>query len=292
MAVYFFYGEEDYNIDLELDKMRSKLNPDFLSMSYQVLDGPDYQSLVQVLRTPPMMFGSSLFVINAAKYFMDKKDKESVSLDDDELEDIDDALKNNPEGLDIVFVLKLPRGENKKPDSRRKLYKVLSKYNSKEFPAIKTYKTAEILAKIKSIASSKDIIIKDDAAQLLMEQIGNNLREFDVELDKLKIMAYPDKTVTKKMVEDISISNQDLFNLTDYIMRGEKGKALLELKKLLDKKYPLEIISALQTMLRRWILVKTKASLGTFELSKIVGVPEFVLKEEIKICICFRFSQA
>ena len=42
MAVYLFYGDEDYNIELEIEKMRSKLNPDFLSMSYQTLDNPDY----------------------------------------------------------------------------------------------------------------------------------------------------------------------------------------------------------------------------------------------------------
>ena len=28
MAVYFFYGDEDYNIELELSKMSSKLNPE------------------------------------------------------------------------------------------------------------------------------------------------------------------------------------------------------------------------------------------------------------------------
>ena len=38
--------------------------------------------------------------------------------------DIDDALKNNPEGLDIVFVVKLPRGENKKLDARKKIFKI------------------------------------------------------------------------------------------------------------------------------------------------------------------------
>lgn len=40
MAVYFFYGDEDYNIELELSKMSSNLNPDFKSMSLQTLDNP------------------------------------------------------------------------------------------------------------------------------------------------------------------------------------------------------------------------------------------------------------
>lgn len=278
MAVYFFYGDEDFNIDLELEAMRSKLNQDFLSMSFQTLDNPDYRTLITALRTPPMMFGDMLVVINADKYFSSNKN----FFEDNELEDIEDALNNNPESLNIVFVVKLPRDENKKLDSRKKLYKILAKHNPKEFAAFKTYKTAEISAWIKHRAKTKDLAIKDDAAELLIELIGNNLRQFDSELDKLKLIAYPEKTVTKKMVEEIAISNQDLFNITDLIMKNQKDKALLEFKKLTDKKHPLEILAAVQTMLRKWIILKTKASVcSPMELSKLTGQHEFVVKQTL-----------
>lgn len=279
MAVYFFYGDEEFNIELELDKMSSKLNPDFKSMSLQVLDNPSYSSLINALRTPPMMFGNMLVIINCEEYFLSNKN----FFDESELSDIEDALKNNPESLDVIFVVRLPRNENKKLDSRRKLYKILSKYNTKEFPTFKTYKTAEISAWIKGHAKNKGITLKDDAVELLIEQIGNNLREFDTELEKLKLIAYPEKTVTKKMVEDICISNQDLFNFTELIMRGEKDKALLEFKKLLDKKHPLELLSAIQTMIRKWIVLKTKSStLSPAELAKLTGQHEFVVKQTLQ----------
>ena len=278
MAVYFFYGDEDFNIDLKVEEMKTKLNPDFISMSFQVLDNPEYSELSTALRTPPMMFGNMLVVINSEKYFLSNKN----FFEDSELEDIEDALKNNPEGLDIVFVVKLPRDENKKLDSRRKLYKILSKYNPKEFPSFKTYKTAEIAGWIKQRAKKKELILKDDSLELLIQHIGNNLREFDGELDKLKLLAYPEKTVTKKMVEEIAISNEDLFNLADLIMINKKDLALLEFKKLLDKKHPLEILSALQTMIRRWIILKIKSNLSTFELSKLTGQHEFVVKQTLQ----------
>ena len=129
MAVYFFYGDEDFNIESEISKLRSKLNQDFISMSYQVLDNPDYKSLIQALRTPPMMFGEMLIVVNADSYFAGNKN----AFEDSELEDIKNALDNNPQGLNIIFTVVLPRGENKKLDSRRKLYKILSNYNKKEY---------------------------------------------------------------------------------------------------------------------------------------------------------------
>ena len=65
MAVYFFYGDEDFNIELELQKLSSKLNPDFKAMNYQEFDNPEYSVLVNALRTPPMMFGDMLIVINS-----------------------------------------------------------------------------------------------------------------------------------------------------------------------------------------------------------------------------------
>lgn len=278
MAVYFFYGDEDFNIELELQKLSSKLNPDFKAMNYQEFDNPEYSVLVNALRTPPMMFGDMLIVINSEEYFLSNKNV----FNDSELEDIDDALKNNPETLNVVFVVKLPRDENKKLDSRRKLYKILSKYNTKEFPTFKTYKVADISNWIINQAKTKDITLNQDAISLLIEQIGNNLRDFDAELDKLKLIAYPQKTVTKKMVEDICISNQDLFNFTELIMRGNKDSALLEFKKLLDKKHPLELLSAIQTMLRKWIILKISSNKSSLELSKIVGMHEFVVKQTLE----------
>ena len=84
------------------------------------------------------------------------------------------------------------------------------------------------------------------------------------------------------MVEEISISNQDLFNITELIMKNQKDKALLEFKKLTDKKHPLELLSAIQTMLRKWIIIKQKSSsFSTQELSKLTGTHEFVVKQTI-----------
>lgn len=278
MAVYFYYGDEDFLIDSEVESMRSKLNPDFISMSYKVLDNPEYPELINALRTPPMMFGESLFVINADKYFLSQKN----FFEDSELVDIEDALNNNPEMLNVVFVVKLPRDEGKKIDSRRKLYKILSKFNTEEFQTFKTYKTAEISDWIRRRAKKKDLILKDDAVNLLIELLGNDLRKFDIELDKLKLIAHPEKTITKQMVEDISVSNQDLFNITELIMKNRKDKALLEFKKLTDKKHPLEILAAIQTMLRKWIILKTKSSLSAAELSKITGMHEYVVKQTLQ----------
>ena len=219
-----------------------------------------------------------LVVINAEDYFLSNKN----FFEDKELVEIENAIINNPEMLDVAFVVKLPRNEGKKFDSRRKLYKILSKTNAKEFPVFKTYNVKELSIWIKNCAKSKDIAINEDAIHLLIEQIGNNLREFDVELEKLRLIAYPNKTVTKQMVADVSITNQDLFNFTDFIMKNQKDKALLEFKKLLDKKHPLEILAATQTMLKKWIILKLNSGESSQTLAKVSGMTEFLATKTLE----------
>lgn len=272
MAVYFFYGEEDFNIEQEIDKFKSKLDKNFLEMSFKIYNNPNFADLISILRTQPMMFGKMLIVINCLEYF-------SKTFEDKEIKEIEKAIEDNNENLDIIFVAELPRGEGKKLDSRKKLFKLLAKQNSKEFQTIPTYKTADLESWIIKNGKTKDLNFDKNALTAIISQIGNNLRQIDKELEKLKIFVYPNKTVTEEAVKKICISNEDLFAFSDYLMENKIDKALFEYRKLLDTKYPMEILSTLQTMLRRWIILKAKAKASNpTELSRLTGMHEYVVK--------------
>ena len=245
-------------------------------MSFKTYDNPKFADLTAILRTQPMMFGKMLIVINCLDYF-------SKTFDDKEIKEITSALENNNDNLDIVFLAILPRNEGKKLDSRKKFFKLLSKFNAREFPTIPTYKTAEIEEWVKKQAKSKGIKPSSDAVTNLVIQVGNNLRQLDTELDKLKLLAYPSENITADMVKEICISNEDLFAFSDLLMQNEKDRALLEFHKLLDKKHPLEILATLQTMLRRWIILKAKSGeLTNYELSRLTGQHEFVVQKTLQ----------
>lgn len=272
MAVYFFYGEEDFNIEQEIEKLKKGLDKNFLEMSFKTYDNPKFPDLISILRTQPMMFGKMLVVINCLDYF-------SKTFDDKEIKQIAEVLEENNGNLDIVFVAQLKRDEGKKLDSRKKFFKTLSKYNAQEFAVIPTYKTAELEGWIIKQAKAKKLKMDTNTATAMISQIGNNLRQLDTELDKLQLMAYPQNVVTPDMVKEICISNEDLFAFSDYLLEGKKDLALREYRKLLEKKYCMEIVSTLQTMLRRWIILKAKSSECTpMELSRLTGQHEYVVK--------------
>ena len=272
MAVYFFYGEEDYNIEREIDTLKQGLDKNFLDMSYKVYDHPKFVDLISILRSQPLMFGKMLVVIKSVNYF-------SKTFEDKEIKEIASALENNNENLDVVFVAELPRDGRKKLDSRKKFFKLLSKFNAKNFPLIPSYKTAELEGWVKKQASGKKLKMTQPAITTLVNQVGNNLRQLDRELDKLQLVAYPDNIVTPEMIKENCISNEDLFVMTDYLLAGEKDKALQEYRKITQKKHYLELFGALHTIVRRWIIYKAKSSkMSATELSRLTGTHEYVIK--------------
>lgn len=278
MSIYFFYGDEDYNIELEIKKLKKKLlDKNFAAMNFKTANNPNFPDLVALLRTQPMMFGNQIIVINCENYF-------SKTFEDNQLEEISKALEDNIDSLCIIFIAVLPRNEGKKVDSRKKIYKILTKFaQTQEFPTFRTYKIEDISNWINKEAKKLEITLERDAALALIEQVGNNLRELAQELEKLKLLAYPQNVITKKMVKEICISNEDLFGFADFLLKNDKGHALLEFQKLLDKKHPLEILTALQTMLRKWILIKSKSTeMSLFEISKLTGQHEFVVKTTLE----------
>ena len=291
MGVYFFYGDEDYLIEQELKKYRDALDKNFSAMNYNVYDSLSFPELIAVIRTQPMMFGKMMIVINTRKLLGGSGKRESllsVTLEDEQLEELQSALEGNIENCgnapDIFFIEKYEKDDKtKKPDTRRKIYKILSKYNLKEFPSIPTYRTSELTNIINSMAKKRGIKIQADASALLIESKGNNLREYELELDKLQLLAYPETTVTRAMVEEICDSNEDLFNLTDYIMTGNYGKALTELRKLLETNHPLKIMAALQTMLKKWIYMKLYSGKKSFkDIGIKVNMREYAVQKTLE----------
>ena len=280
--LYFYHGQEDYNIELELQKLRSKVvDKSFESTNYRVYDNPKFPELMDVLRTPSLMFGNVLAVINCEKYFFDTKGK--VNFDDKELKQIEETLQTMPESLYIVFVCRIERESTKKIDTRRKIFKIFSKYASvTEFPEFKPYQK-ELAAWIQKQVKKKDLIMSYDTVQFLIERLGTNLRVIDNELEKLKLAVYPEKMVKKEHIQNICTSTEDIFVLTDYILKGQKDMALLEFNKLCTNKHYLEILAVLQTNFSRLAAIKVDSvDKNSFEIASKHRMNEFIVKKQLE----------
>ena len=74
MGISFFYGDEDYLIDLEIKNAKSSLDENFSAMNFAEYtynekdkkNGIGFSDLIPILRTQPMMFGKMVIVINCS----------------------------------------------------------------------------------------------------------------------------------------------------------------------------------------------------------------------------------
>lgn len=279
--IYFFYGDEEFNISNKIKEFKSKLDKDFAEMSYKYFNNPKFLDLISAIKSQPMMFGKMLVEINCLGY-LSGKSSDDKSFDDKQFKQLAEALDCSSENVDIVFTAQIPPDSQKKIDKRKKIFKLLSKYNAQEFNQIPSYKTAELEGWIKQQAKSKDLKISDEVAGAILFQVGSNLRMLDSELEKLKIYAGK-SPVTKEMIKEICVTNEDLFVFIDYLVEGNKSKALLEYQKLLAKKHPLEILSVLHTLLHGRIQIKAySAKHSPDEIAKIINMHPFRVKMEIQ----------
>lgn len=279
--IYFFYGDEEFNISNEIKKFKNQLDKNFIEMSYKHFNNPKFPDLIAALRSQPMMFGKMLIEINCLSY-LSGKSSEDGGFDDKQIAQLTQALDDCGENLDVIFVAQLPPDSQKKIDKRKKIFKLLSKYNSQEFLQIPSYKTAELESWIKNQAKTKDLKLSDEVVSEMLIQIGANLRMLDSELEKLKIFAGKNN-VTKDMVKEICVTNEDLFVFADYLVGENKAKALEEYQKLLTKKHPLEILSVLHTLLHGRIQIKAFATkYSPDDIAKMINMHPYRVKLEIQ----------
>ena len=148
-------------------------------------------------------------------------------------------------------------------------------------------KGAAIESWIKKRAQSIGVTISPDAAALLANLIGNQLRLLANELDKLATYAGNRATITVDDVHKLSAHVQEarIFDLTDALAQRNRTQALNILHDLLaDGEPPLKLISTITTQIRSLLLVKELSSKGmrSAQIASTIGVAPFIADKALR----------
>lgn len=284
MPVKLLYGNDEYSIDLELKKLRKKVLEDgFADLNRKILvEKPqkniDIREVLELVETPPMMFGNLLVEIHASSLFVRGKTESDAYT-----ERLLKNLKDLPENVCIVFVCTFPSDSDKKADSAKKIFKVIKEVGEvKEFTCFKFFETQKIVEWILKKAKDKKIILSNENAILLQNLAGSNLRTLDGELEKLKTYILPANEVSREDILNISQNNEDAFKILDLWLKDEKYPLFEELDKLLIKEVPQKVIAVLQTTIKRWLRIKLESQYSNAdEIGKIIGKHPFFVQNEL-----------
>ncbi len=130
-------------------------------------------------------------------------------------------------------------------------------------------------------AKSLGVTIDGDAATLLANFIGNQLRLLANELDKLATYVGDGGTITVDDVRTLSAQVQEarIFDLTDALAQRNQKQALTILHDLLaDGEPPIKLISTISSQVRSLLLVKELSQQGmrSPQIASTIGIAPFV----------------
>lgn len=284
MPLHFLWGDEDFLIERSTKKIiEQTLGSDVNELNYRAIDNPSFVQFSELLRTNATMFGPSVIKIKCPNFFLEQKDKEK--LDDKQNNELINAVKNISDMVTIILVCPIKRGEKKKPDSRKKLYKEIQKIAKiEECQNIPSYKEAQLFPQINAIARELDLKIGNAEVSFLIQTTGTYLRDLYTQMEKFKLYAYPENIVTIDMIKEVASTNFQVLQVVDYLLEKKNIEALQVISELLLKENYLPILAFINTVITNSLKIKIylENNMNSYEIASKTGQMEFLVSKTIK----------
>ncbi|MEO8073064.1 MAG: DNA polymerase III subunit delta [Acidobacteriota bacterium] len=249
--VYLLFGAETYLRDLAAKTIGDLVLADsslreFNEIEHSLSDGKIQFALSDAEQLPMIDARRVVKITNVKVSANSNKD----NLKEEDEESLERYLSHPAETSIVIFVAD-------ELDKRRKISKLLlSKSVSVEFSQLED---SELIKWAKDKLKELNTEADQRALNLLVALVGNNVRRLTNEIEKLCVAALPDKLITYELVESLVPNSREIsnFDLTDYLLAGDKRRALLTLKKILDDgAEPLMLLGLISYNFRRLFLSK------------------------------------
>lgn len=262
--VYLLYGQESFLVDEVVQALKAAiLTPETADFNESV-HNPGAEQLggaLQMAQTPPFFGERRLVWVKEAPFFSAKRRKGSSEEAEEESSD-----EKAPAGAEeaLLRYLKEPvpstclvflAGES--VDSRKKTTKAVGALGGAvECQALKP-DDATMWAQ--SRASSAGKRLGAQAASLLVEKLGADLRLIDMELKKLALYVGEQKEIDRQAVDLLvgGVAETEIFRLTEAVMLKQRARAMQLLDQVLRQvDHPLQVLAALTNRFRQILQVK------------------------------------
>lgn len=279
MAIYLYWGEDDFALQKAVDKLReSVIDPLWATFNYDKIAADRPEAVIQGLNqamTPP--FGAERRFVWLCDTTVCQQCSEAL------LAELDRTFSALP---DTAVVLLTTRN---KPDGRLKSTKLLQKYGEiREFSLIPPWKEDLIAQQVKQAAFDLGVKLTPEAIALLVDAVGNDTRLQDSELRKLQLYAdSTHKVLSAEVVAALVTANtQNSFQLADAIRAGDTGRALSLVEDLIARNQPaLAIAATIIGRFRTWLWVKLMTSEGIRDEMAIAKAAEVANPKRVYILL-------
>lgn len=283
MAIYFFWGEDDFALGQAVATLRDRtVDPDWASFNYDKLPADQADAVVQGLNlamTP--VFGTGSRLVWLADTTVAQR------CPDDLLGELERTLPVLPETTVLLFT------STSKMDGRLKSTKLLQKVSEiREFSPISPWKTDLLMQNVRQVAQTVGVKLTNGAIELLAEAVGNNSRQLYSEMEKLRLYvgASQEPVNEAAVVNLVTAHTQNSLQLALAIRQGDTAKALTLVADLFNRNEPgLRIVATLVGQFRTRLWIKLLMEAGERDEREIarlaeIGNPKqvYFLQKEVK----------
>lgn len=286
-TIYLFSGNDLYEINKRIKEISSNLAKDYNlevnEKKFDIKTVTDFLNLRDDITLIPLFKDIKLYVF----YF----DQKLLKIKEKELEELIDMLNVLPLNNHYIFVICFEKYtkvvKNSFYDSL--FFKtIVKKSQFEEFEKLYSWQEENIKKKIIDLSLEYNLIFQEDALNLFLSFIKDNLENLDVELKKLQTYLLPLNVVNSDVIEKIYLNNFDLNKLFSYIVNSHsknKNNFYNVEQKLINFKSPLYIIASLQNKFREAMQIKLLTNQGKniYAISKELGVSSYKLKHNLNL---------
>lgn len=266
------YGEEKLLMEQKLLKLKKQYminDEDMNFITYWCHETP-MSAIIEDALTPPFFSEYKMVVLKNPMFLTSQKHKE-ISEEDVKMF-LDYISKENPSTVFVIY------HDQKNFDERKKVVKTLRK--KAQFFEIDKLDHHQLFKTTHQAIKARHCEIDDDALELFLSRMPNNLLEISQEVNKICLYS---SHITKETI-DVMVAKQieeNVFELTKAILNKDMGKTIQIYKDLMmNNEEPIKLIVLIANSLRLLYQVKflDRKGYNDHEIAKMLSLNPYRLK--------------
>lgn len=266
------YGEEKLLMEQKLTKLKKqyKINDEDMNfITYWCQETP-MSAIIEDALTPPFFSEYKMIVLKNPMFLTTQKHKE-IGEEDIKMF-LDYISKENPSTILVIY------HDQKNFDERKKVVKTLRK--KVHFFEIEKLDQHQLFKTTHQAIKARHCEIDDDALELLLSRMPNDLLEISQEVNKICLYS---SHITKETI-DVMVAKQieeNVFELTKAILNKDMGKTIQIYKDLMmNNEEPIKLIVLIANSMRLLYQVKflDRKGYNDHEIAKMLSLNPYRLK--------------
>jgi DNA polymerase III delta subunit len=261
--VAVFFGEDVYRAHLFLRELQERLGgPDHPPVERFDLQACSWREILEEARSPSLLFGSTrILLVESPSRKRDGVPTPHETLSEADKTRISDYLNDPAPGIWLVMIFP---GKVRPGSPLIRFFEGFAPHvRVKELKALREQ---QLSAWVEQRVGARGKRIAGDATRRLVDQVGNDLRALDGEIEKVVTYIGGKTVVEAEDVEQVSawIKSAVEWELSDHLEKADYRLCLSILQRLLDREgvAPLQILGLMAAFFQNILLAKLRLAEG------------------------------